>query len=155
MVIWIIRYFDSASLCMFCLAPRKYTFVRPCANRKQTYKSCLSAGFQQVLQPTHYQRFLGWKTYFSFFRFMIPSFIVFFSILLKPHLHGRRFLPDWGANPGSFILFPFFMFVVLLPKVWANDFNRTACIRHQCRKTTVLKCHRCLFNTGVEKMNYI
>ncbi len=29
--------------------------------------------------------------------------------------------------------------------------NRTARIRHQCRKTTVLSCHRCLINTGVEK----
>jgi hypothetical protein len=24
-------------------------------------------------------------------------------------------------------------------------------IRHLCRKTTVLSCHRCLFNTGIEK----
>ncbi len=29
--------------------------------------------------------------------------------------------------------------------------NRTTHIRHQCRKTTVLTCHGCLFNTGVEK----
>jgi len=29
------------------------------------------------------------------------------------------------------------------------------CVRHQCRITTVLSCHRCLINTGVEKMNYI
>jgi hypothetical protein len=28
-------------------------------------------------------------------------------------------------------------------------------IKHQCRKTTVLSCHRCLINTGVEKMNNI
>ena len=33
--------------------------------------------------------------------------------------------------------------------------NRTACIRHQCKKTTVLSCHRCIINTGVEKMNNI
>ncbi len=33
--------------------------------------------------------------------------------------------------------------------------NRTACIRHHYRKTTVLSCHRCLINTGVEKMNHI
>ena len=33
--------------------------------------------------------------------------------------------------------------------------NRAAHIRHQCRKTTVLSCHRCLINTGVKKMNYI
>ncbi len=30
-----------------------------------------------------------------------------------------------------------------------SNFNRTTCIRHQCRKTTVLSCHRCLINTGV------
>ncbi len=30
--------------------------------------------------------------------------------------------------------------------------NRTAHIRHKCRKTTVLNCHRCLINTVVEKM---
>jgi hypothetical protein len=29
--------------------------------------------------------------------------------------------------------------------------NRTAHIRHQCRKTIVLSCHRCLINSGVEK----
>jgi len=33
--------------------------------------------------------------------------------------------------------------------------NRTACIRHQCRKTTVLSCHRCLINSGVEKEQHI
>ncbi len=30
--------------------------------------------------------------------------------------------------------------------------NRATHIRHQCRKTTVLSCHRCLINTGVEKL---
>ena len=34
-------------------------------------------------------------------------------------------------------------------------FIKTARIIHQCRKTTVLSHHRCLINTGVEKMNYI
>ncbi len=29
-----------------------------------------------------------------------------------------------------------------------NSCNRTACIRHQYRKTSVLSCHRCLINTG-------
>ncbi len=32
---------------------------------------------------------------------------------------------------------------------------RTAQIRHQCRKATVLSCHRCPINTGIEKMNNI
>jgi hypothetical protein len=33
--------------------------------------------------------------------------------------------------------------------------NRTGHIRHKCRKTTVLSCHRCLINTCFEKMNNI
>jgi hypothetical protein len=33
--------------------------------------------------------------------------------------------------------------------------NGTARNRHQCRKTAVLGCHRCLINSGVEKMNNI
>ncbi len=33
--------------------------------------------------------------------------------------------------------------------------NRRVDIIHQCRKTTVLSYHRCLINTGVEKMNNI
>jgi len=31
------------------------------------------------------------------------------------------------------------------------SYNRTTRIRHQCRKTTVLSCPRCLINTGVER----
>jgi hypothetical protein len=30
---------------------------------------------------------------------------------------------------------------------------RTPQIRHQCKETTDLSCHRCLINTGVEKIN--
>jgi hypothetical protein len=33
--------------------------------------------------------------------------------------------------------------------------NIVFCIRHQCRKTTVLSCHRGLINTGVEKVSNI
>jgi hypothetical protein len=40
----------------------------------------------------------------------------------------------------------------LLPIVFTN---RSARIRHKCRKTTVLSCHRCLINPGIEKMNNI
>jgi hypothetical protein len=36
-----------------------------------------------------------------------------------------------------------------------TKFNGTAHIRHQCRKIAVLSCHRCLINSGVEKMNNI
>jgi hypothetical protein len=32
-----------------------------------------------------------------------------------------------------------------------NHHNLTMHIRHQCRKTTFLSCHRCLIKTGVEK----
>ncbi len=32
--------------------------------------------------------------------------------------------------------------------------NRTLHIRHQCRKTTVLSCHRCLINKFVENFKY-
>jgi hypothetical protein len=33
--------------------------------------------------------------------------------------------------------------------------NKTTHIRQVCRKTIVWSCHRCLINTGVEKMNNI
>jgi hypothetical protein len=33
--------------------------------------------------------------------------------------------------------------------------NGTVLIRHQCRKTAVLSCHRFLINSGVEKMNKV
>jgi hypothetical protein len=39
--------------------------------------------------------------------------------------------------------------------VQAMTVNGTVHIRHLCRKTAVLSCHRCLINTGVEKMNCI
>ncbi len=51
------------------------------------------------------------------------------------------------ANQGSI--------VALEERALKFEHNRTARIRHKCRKTTVLSCHRCLINTGVEKMNYI
>jgi hypothetical protein len=37
----------------------------------------------------------------------------------------------------------------------SNDWNGTEHVRHYCRKTIVLSCHRCLINSGVEKMNNI
>ncbi len=46
--------------------------------------------------------------------------------------------------------------VGIFTKIWAVNFaNRTARIRHQCKKTAVLSCHRCLINTSVEKGNNI
>ncbi len=39
-------------------------------------------------------------------------------------------------------------------KCWYSN-NRTAHNRHQCRKTIVSSCHRCLISTGVKKMNNI
>ncbi len=41
------------------------------------------------------------------------------------------------------------------PEQQYHGFNRTQHIRHQCRKTTVLICHRCIINSGIEKMSYI
>ncbi len=42
-------------------------------------------------------------------------------------------------------------------EIYPNTFthNRTTCNRHLCRKMTVLSYHRCLINTGVEKINNI
>jgi hypothetical protein len=37
-------------------------------------------------------------------------------------------------------------------KFWYSD-NRTECIRHLCRKTTVLSCNRCLINTNEQHLN--
>ncbi len=33
--------------------------------------------------------------------------------------------------------------------------NRRARIKHRCRKTADFSCHRCLMNTGAEKMDFI
>jgi hypothetical protein len=43
--------------------------------------------------------------------------------------------------------------IIIVPdfKKWTTGKH----IRHQCRKTTVLCCHRCLINPRVEKMNNI
>jgi len=49
-------------------------------------------------------------------------------------------------NPAHFVML-FHLGVML--------FNRTARIKHQCRKMTVISCHRCLINIGVEKVNNI
>ncbi len=49
----------------------------------------------------------------------------------------------------------FIIFIILSLKMQRRNAtqNRTANVRCPCRKTTVLCCHRCLINTGVEKMN--
>ncbi len=39
----------------------------------------------------------------------------------------------------------------ILPQNIKNKVNWRAHIRHQCRKTTVLNCHRCLINTVLKK----
>jgi hypothetical protein len=43
----------------------------------------------------------------------------------------------------------------LLRVMFIKTENGTAHIRHQCRRKTVLSCHRCPIKTGVEKMSYI
>ncbi len=44
---------------------------------------------------------------------------------------------------------------IALNVIYAECRNRAAHIRHLCKKTVGLSCHRCLINTGVKKMNYI
>jgi hypothetical protein len=44
------------------------------------------------------------------------------------------------------------LYKMLIKKIVAPLDRR---IKHQCRETTVLTCHRCLINTGVENMNNI
>jgi hypothetical protein len=53
----------------------------------------------------------------------------------------------------NFILSVAVKFIML--SVVASAQLLTARIRHQCKKTIVMSCHRCLINTGVEKMNNI
>ncbi len=43
----------------------------------------------------------------------------------------------------------------LLPSKYDNLLDKATNIRHLCRKTTVLSCHRCQINTSAEKMNHI
>jgi hypothetical protein len=51
---------------------------------------------------------------------------------------------------------PILLSVAILKSIFKQgDINRAARIIYQCRKTTVLSCHRLLINTGVEKMNNI
>ncbi len=38
--------------------------------------------------------------------------------------------------------------------VYMLIYNRTVRIRHQCRKTTVLSCHRCLTHINIDKNFY-
>ncbi len=72
-------------------------------------------------------------------------------------------LKGWGeANPTKDTLAIKKLLMIFLrlniQNIWQQllaAFNRAACIRHQCRKTTVLRCHRCLIYNGVEKMNNI
>jgi hypothetical protein len=47
------------------------------------------------------------------------------------------------------------IFIIGRIQIFDHFGNRTAHIRHQRRKTTVLICQRCLINYGVKKMNYI
>ncbi len=50
----------------------------------------------------------------------------------------------WCQSRGTFVQISF-----------KGNFNKRACIIHQCRKTTILSSHRCLINIVVEKMNNI
>jgi hypothetical protein len=59
----------------------------------------------------------------------------------------RESLPVYGGIKGR----RFGISLLILGK----RLYRRARIRHQCRKTTVLSCRRCLINTVIEKINYI
>jgi hypothetical protein len=50
------------------------------------------------------------------------------------------------------LLYNFLRYFVAIGLFYFDEVsNGTARIRHQCRKTTVLNCHRFLINSGVEK----
>ncbi len=53
------------------------------------------------------------------------------------------------------IIISIFHIFISSNNVTAHFINRTAHVRHQCTKTIVLSCHRCLINSCVENMNYI
>jgi len=53
----------------------------------------------------------------------------------------------WCQSRGTFVQIIFYVF--------KGNINKRACIIHQCRKTTILSCHRCLINIVVENMNNI
>ncbi len=57
--------------------------------------------------------------------------------LLSMHRHVRKMIFDVYASMSE------------------NQPNRSAHIRHQYMKTTVLSSHRCLINTGDPKMDHI
>jgi hypothetical protein len=60
-----------------------------------------------------------------------PSFFIICFFYLPSHFNGK-------------------LQVILFIECHSTP-NRTASIRYQCRKTTVLRCHRCLINTRHEK----
>ncbi len=72
------------------------------------------------------------------------------------------FLSHWALQDGVQLSSKLWIFLLLCHWYFEKNKlgrfsqlgNRTAHIRHQCRKTTLLSCHRCLINTGVEKMSY-
>ncbi len=90
-----------------------------------------------------------WKDYFKFniddYLQMYKTFQLFTKLIYKNYHHMQSYLQiqELLKMPN------------LLRVGFIKTENGTARIRHQCRKTTVLSRHRCLINTGVEKMNYI
>ena len=103
-------------------------------------------------------------------RFLINvSFVLFKTLLLKTSLHILPpFLCFSHEQTGTNVIKLFRVTIykcsnglLLQAQVcpWPNHSgdtllsNRTTRIGHQCRKTTVLSCCRCLINTGDEKMN--
>ncbi len=58
----------------------------------------------------------------------------------------------------TFLIITYVFYILYFLRLfWLYNYtpNRPMHIRHQCRETTVFSCHRCLINTGAEKMNNI
>jgi hypothetical protein len=60
-----------------------------------------------------------------------------------------------GISLFQSVSLPLVNMLIVLMNHFKRYLNGAACIKHQCKKTTMLSCHRCNVNTGVEKMNDI
>ena len=99
-----------------------------------------------IPMPKQYNFMLWWNTFSNHFNlFHHTTFFFLFKVQKNVSFHD--------VTSETTCLFQGRQVVISALSITAH--NRTARIRHQCRKTIVLSCHRCLFNTGVEKMNNI
>jgi hypothetical protein len=86
------------------------------------------------------------RSVLSFSQKIVKYFVNFFLLFV---LSARnRIFRSKGDFYFHFCILFIFISIFNLLKIAANG---RVHIRHQCRKTTVLSCHRCLSKTGVEK----